>query len=124
MSDYLYITELAKELEELENELAAAEDEGVDADDIIDTDRLTAIRDLKAEMASTWDDILRYGGDGLIPEDEWVAYAQQLAEDIGAIDSNAQWPLSYIDWDAAAEALAQDYETATFEGTDYYYREP
>lgn len=129
MSAYLYITELAKELEELEGELSDVLEERREtdeemADDLVDLDRLKAIRDLKAEMASSWDDILHHGGDGLVPEDEWTDYARQLAEDIGSVSGDEQWPLRHIDWDAAAEELKVDYYSVTFEGTDYYYREP
>jgi len=49
-------------------------------------------------------------------------YARELADDIGAIDSNADWPLSFIDWDAAADALKVDYEEVVFGGHDYYGR--
>ena len=38
-------------------------------------------------------------------------YAQDLAESIGAIDSDASWPLSYIDWERAARDLMMDYYT-------------
>lgn len=38
-------------------------------------------------------------------------YAQELAEDIGAVDSDAGWPGRHIDWTAAARELAYDYST-------------
>lgn len=48
--------------------------------------------------------------------------AQELADDIGAIDSNAKWPLNHIDWEAAAEELKMDYTEVNFNGTTYYIR--
>lgn len=39
-------------------------------------------------------------------------FAQDLAEDIGAIDENAQWPYSCIDWDHATRELMMDYWSA------------
>lgn len=36
-------------------------------------------------------------------------YAQQFAEDIGAVDPDASWPNSYIDWERAARDLFLDY---------------
>jgi hypothetical protein len=49
-------------------------------------------------------------------------YARELAEDLGAIDRDASWPLTYIDWPAAADALKMDYTTVDFLGTTYYVR--
>lgn len=49
-------------------------------------------------------------------------YAQELAEDIGAIDPEAGWPLGYIDWTAASEALKNDYTEFEFRGTTYWAR--
>jgi len=45
----------------------------------------------------------------MIPEDEFEDYAQQLAEDIGAIGKDNQWPLNCIDWEDASEELKNDY---------------
>lgn len=61
-------------------------------------------------------------GETLIREDYFVQYAQELADDIGAVDKDAVWPTSFIDWDAAAEALKQDYTEVTYRGTTYYSR--
>src|SRR5438067_2318189 len=36
-------------------------------------------------------------------------YAQELAEDIGAIGRDNQWPVTCIDWDRAASELQYDY---------------
>ncbi len=77
------------------------------------------------------DEIIRLSNEGiedwqygatLIREDYFKEYAQELAEDIGAIDRNASWPLTYIDWDAAAAALMQDYTSVSFLGYDYQVR--
>jgi hypothetical protein len=57
----------------------------------------------------------------LIAEDYFVDYAQDMADSIGAIDSNAGWPLNFIDWDAAAEALKSDYQSVHIKGTEYFY---
>lgn len=61
-------------------------------------------------------------GESLIRDDHFVTYAQELADDIGAIDLNAHWPLSYIDWDAAADALKQDYTEVELRGITYWTR--
>jgi hypothetical protein len=49
-------------------------------------------------------------------------YAEELAEDIGAISRDASWPLNCIDWAAAADALKVDYMRVNFLGTTYYVR--
>jgi hypothetical protein len=64
-------------------------------------------------------------GETLIRDDYFPQYAQELAEDIGAIDTSAtytSWPLQYIDWDRAADALLMDYTTVEFDGVTYWAR--
>lgn len=73
-----------------------------------------------------------YGGEdiGDIAENEptvvnreyWLEYVKMFAEDIGAIDSNANWPICHIDWQAAADDLEQDYVTFDFDGRGYLIR--
>lgn len=58
----------------------------------------------------------------LIPEDEFEDYARELAEDIGAISPDAQWPVYCIDWSQAARDLAQDYSLVAFDNAYYYTR--
>ena len=78
---------------------------------------IAAIDALESEGLEDWE----YGAH-LIREDTFTEYAQQLAEDIGAIDPDASWPLSYIDWERAASALRMDYSLVSFLGYDYYVR--
>ncbi|MCC6311377.1 MAG: hypothetical protein IT345_10725 [Trueperaceae bacterium] len=61
-------------------------------------------------------------GEGLIDESYFEAYAQELAEDIGAINRDASWPLSYIYWPAAADALKMDYTGIDIRGRTWYVR--
>ena len=71
-------------------------------------------------------DLALPGRDGFIEhaEDEPTAihvdyfeeYARELAEDIGAVQADADWPLRHIDWAAAAEELKADY--SEFDVTD------
>ena len=58
----------------------------------------------------------------MIRDSYFEEYAQELADDIGAIDKDLGWPTAYIDWKAAAEALQQDYGSVTLGGVDYWYR--
>jgi hypothetical protein len=49
-------------------------------------------------------------------------YAQEMAEDIGAIDKAAEWPCTCIDWTEAAEQLKQDFVEFDFGGHTYFGR--
>lgn len=69
------------------------------------------------QVADDWEH-----GEAMIHEDYFTEYAEELADDIGAIDANASWPLCCIDWDAAAEQLKVDYDEIDFDGHTYYIR--
>lgn len=92
---------------------AWAEDNSDDADELA---ALEALAD-EAEGYGDWTH-----GEGLIHEDYWLDYVRELAEDIGAIDCKATWPLNHIDWNAAADELAADYMTVDFGGETFYMR--
>lgn len=86
---------------------------------------LTLLRGLLGELRG-------YGGDhqwrgdwypgSLIRDSYFTEYAEQLAVDIGAVNTEAGWPVSCIDWDEAADQLKQDYSTVEFGGVTYWYR--
>lgn len=61
-------------------------------------------------------------GLALIRDDYFEDYARELAVDIGAIDAEASWPNSYVDWEAAARALQMDYTSVEILGETYWYR--
>lgn len=111
------------------DELNARRDEIVDTIEeylASDQDFADEIRELENEkdeidtIEGYCEDFL-YGAT-LIPESEFVDYAQQFAEDIGAVETDGRWPLYCIDWEAAARDLAMDYSLVTYQGTDYYVR--
>ena len=58
----------------------------------------------------------------LIRDTYFRTYAEELADDIGAVAKDAGWPSSFIDWEAAADALKQDYSIVTYGGVDYWTR--
>ncbi|KKL11232.1 hypothetical protein LCGC14_2547890 [marine sediment metagenome] len=80
---------------------------------------LTNLRALTEEASdySEWE-----FGVTLINDSYFQEYAQELAEDIGAISSDAQWPLGCIDWEWAAKELQMDYTAADFDGVTYLFR--
>ena len=57
----------------------------------------------------------------MIPASDFEAYAKELAEDIGAIGRDAQWPVYCIDWERAARELQMDYASVQVNGTTYYF---
>ena len=82
-----------------------------------DPDTCAAIDQLAEQGIEDWE----YGA-ALIRDDEFTAYAQELAEDIGAVGGEHGWPLTYIDWERAADALKMDYSCVEFLGHDYWVR--
>jgi hypothetical protein len=85
-----------------------------------------------AELEALLDDCRGYGGDEqwegdwypvtLIRESHFTDYAQELAEDIGAVTPDASWPNNCIDWEKAARELLYDYTAVDFDGVCYYTR--
>jgi len=61
-------------------------------------------------------------GETLIRDSYFEDYARDTAESIGAIQSDAGWPMDYIDWPAAADALKMDYTSVDFDGVTYWVR--
>jgi antirestriction protein len=98
-------------LEELEN----------DPGDEDTAEELAQLRKLHEEGEQTfgreWEN-----GVGLIRDSYFMQYAQEFADDVGAIDKDAIWPVKHIDWEAAASELRQDYSQIDFNGEVYWGR--
>lgn len=98
-------------------------DELVNQDDELTEDEhdelvsLRALHDEAADYSEDWE----YGV-ALIRDSYFKTYAQELADDIGAIDAKASWPLSCIDWDQAAAELQMDYTAVDFDSVTYWTR--
>lgn len=116
-------------IEELREEIAEIEGEDFDAakvggqDDPVSSE----LRDELAALEALADEASNYAedwphGETLIRDSYFVQYAQELADDIGAIDRNAKWPLSCIDWDKAADELKVDYTEVDYDGVSYWIR--
>jgi antirestriction protein len=102
------VIEKIEELEALEAEATTEE-----------PDELTKLREMAkdGEGSPDWPH-----GETLILDSYFEQYAQDLAEDIGAVQKDATWPNQYIDWEAAADALKQDYMRVTYGETEYWIR--
>lgn len=75
-------------------------------------------------VVADFDDFCAYADDGptLIRGGYFAEYAEQLADEIGAIDSDAGWPARYIDWEQAARELSHDYNAVDINGARYWVR--
>jgi hypothetical protein len=89
---------------------------GLDDDE---REELAALKALAAEAEGCAD--WRHG-ETLIRESYFEDYARQLADEIGAVQDDAQWPMNCIDWKQAARELAMDYTTVDFDGVEYLIR--
>jgi hypothetical protein len=87
------------------------------ADDAKEYQNLKALQEEAAGYSEDWKD-----GSTLIRDSYFEDYAREMAEDIGAIGKDLQWPLMHIDWEAAADALKQDYTSVDFDGVEYWVR--
>lgn len=87
--------------------------------DYDDACELAIWRNLREECdSSAW----TYGI-AFIADTYFEEYAQELAEDIGAIDRNMNWPATHIDWETAARDLQIDYTSVEIDGNEYWYRQ-
>lgn len=87
---------------------------GLDEDE---QEELRILQEVKDEVEGYCD---WKGGEGLIRDSYFENYAQELAENIGAVERNVTWPP--IDWERAAEELKMDYTSVDFDGVEYWVR--
>lgn len=91
-----------------------------DARDELEEEERAILADLDEQGRSSAPDWTY--GEGMIRDDYFEDYARDLAEDIGAINRDASWPNTYIDWPAAAAALQMDYSSIEIDGLTYWVR--
>ena len=82
---------------------------------------LAALESLKDDIGESRGKINDEGGP-FVHENDFEDYARELADDIGAIPSDAQWPCTCIDWEKAADELRMDYSSVEWNGETYLYR--
>lgn len=116
-------------IEELENErseLVDAVEEAGTNDAVVEWDNSDEAHEL-ATLRALADEAEGYSGDWkygatLVRDSYFETYAQEFAEEIGAIPDNAQWPCTCIDWEQAARELQMDYTSVEFDGVTYWVR--
>lgn len=99
-------------LDAIQGEIAALQDEIDDLEDELEMWKL-----FEGVGVADW-----LHGEAFINEDYFPKYAMQLADDIGAVNTDAGWPNNHIDWDAAADDLKQDYTEVEVEDYTYWAR--
>jgi len=120
-TDIIDVRDIIERIEEIED---AQESEG-----LITIEAQEELRELSALM----EDLRGCGGGDekwrgdwypvtLIRDSYFKDYAQELAEDIGAIPAGLGWPCTCIDWDQAARELQMDYTSVEFDGVTYWTR--
>jgi hypothetical protein len=101
--------------------------------DIIDLRDIIENRDSDPEAYDAWNralmedigDTIETVADNepcMIPDWDFMEYAQELADDPGLTSRNDPWPLKFIDWTAAVKKLKRDYRSVTVDGRLYYFR--
>lgn len=104
----------------LDEKQLAAEKALVEWDQSSESDELKALQAL-ADEAEGYSPDWKYGVT-LIRDSYFEEYAMELAEEIGAIPDNLQWPCTCIDWEQAARELQMDYTAVEFGDVTYWVR--
>ena len=88
-----------------------------DIDEQLERAHLVELANLLSDYAEDY----KYGAE-VITDSYFETYAQELADDIGAIDKDAKWPQTCIDWAWAARELQSDYTAIEWMGNTYWTR--
>jgi len=102
---------------ESEREDAAQPTEWDESEDGQELKVLKALAEEAEGYAADWSH-----GETLIRDSYFQEYAQELAKDTGAVNTDAAWPNNCIDWEKAADELKQDYTEVDFDGVAYWIR--
>ena len=125
-ADVIDIRDIIARVEEMETTCAPG---AIDASDETDypalMEELSALEAILADLCGAGVDEQWRGSwypVTLIRDSYFRTYAEELAEDIGAVNPDASWPNNCIDWDKAARELQYDYTTVDIDGVTYWYR--
>lgn len=129
--DIIDSRDIIERIEYLEGFLVDEEDRDADTEyvklddetfelEFSEVEELRQLRELQSE-GSDYSPDWKYGST-LIRDSYFEDYAQELAEDIGAINRESSWPNNCIDWEQAAQELQMDYTAVDFDGVTYWVR--
>lgn len=113
-------------LEKLAAEHDDLKNRSEDADPTLDDEDRARMAQLDKLARDLGDDLWDANRKGyhFIEEIDFEDYARELAEDCYGRISYDKWPLSFIDWEKAANELRQDYNVIDFENKEYLYLDP
>ena len=95
---------LAQDIIDSRDLIAIVEDGDLE---FFDDDEAAEIQEMVSDGEADAEDWIH--GATLIRDSYFAEYAQELAEDIGAISDTMNWPANCIDWESAASELQVDY---------------
>ncbi len=96
---------------------ACADPSPGDSIDPAAVEELATLRQLEEQAnRSEWD-----SGVTLIRESYFKEYAMDYASDVAGVVSD-RWPFTHVDWDEAADDLAQDFAEVDYDGVTYLFR--
>jgi hypothetical protein len=110
--DYIDSRDVIGRIEYLEG---IEDTEGYGEDDAQELDELRTFAEDAGNSEWTY-------GQQFIRDSYFEEFAQELAEEIGAIPDDASWPATCIDWEQAARELQMDYVSAELNGVTYWTR--
>lgn len=132
--DVIDVRDVIARVEQLESELEDAQPMD-DNEQVLSADGSEDLTEQSEELrllTALLEDLAGNGGDEdwrdawypvtLIRSAYFEDYAQELAEDLGAINRDAAWPNNHINWEEAAAELSTDYSNVEFDGVEYLYR--
>ena len=115
--DYLDSRDIQERLDYLD----CLDDDDLTEDELDERIELSRLRqeltDNNGEEAWGW-------GYSFIRDTFFPDYAQEFAEEIGAIDDKQYWLTCHIDWEGVARDMQQDYWEVEIFGNTYWTREP
>ena len=114
-ADVIDSRDIIARIEELRAQLEA--DGSLSDEDTAELLTLDALAKQGEDYAADWE-----YGETLIRDSYFKAYAQELAEAIGAVSVSDRWPHTCIDWDKAASELQWDYTDVAFGSVTYWVR--
>lgn len=123
--DIIDVRDMIARVEELEDERDAFDTESGNFEDSDEGAELAKLEEVLADLQGMGGDE-QWRGDWypitLIRDTYFKDYAQELAEEIGAIPEGATWPCTCIDWDQAARELQYNYSGVEIDGITYWTR--
>ncbi len=138
-SDIIDSRDVIAAIEELEGDIEALRDErseltfNEDEMSDYDKDRVAEIDEELVALREQLEPLVSLAGEAggspdwsygetLIADSYFTEYAEQLADDLGYINKDVQWPYDCIDWDRAADNLKMDYFSVDFDGETFWIR--